>query len=103
MTTQTVIALGDDRDTTYTVQTIPVDTGTCTALHGSCGKPGVIAVRNTIDQQRPVESSTLRITLCAGHQDAAPGMHDKWVASARELQDPVKNAEFLASVGVTDR
>ncbi|MFH8768275.1 hypothetical protein [Streptomyces sp. NPDC017958] len=102
MSEQTVIALGDDRDTTYTVQTIPVSTGRCSAEHGSCGKPGVLAVRNTIDQQRPTESSTYRITVCAEHQDDAPRMHGVWVASAREMQDPVKNAEFLAQAGVTD-
>lgn len=97
----TVVPLGDDRDTTHTVQTIPVSTGGCSAEHGSCGKPGVLAVRNTIDQQRPTESSTYRITVCADHQDDAPQMHEAWVASARELQDPIKHAEFLASVGVS--
>lgn len=102
MTTKTVIALGDDRDTKHIVQTIPVSTGECSHGHGSCGKPGVIAVRNTVDQQRPIEVSTLRITLCAEHQGDAARMHDAWVADARELQDPVKNAEFLASAGVTD-
>lgn len=100
--TTTVIPLGDDRDTTYTVQTIDVTTGQCCAEHGSCGKPGVIAVRNTLDQQRPTESSTYRVTLCADHQDDATHMHAVWVASAREMQDPAKNAEFLASAGVTD-
>lgn len=98
MTTQTVIALGDNRDTTYTVQTVPVSTGRCSAEHGGCGKPGVLAVRNTIDQQRPTESSTYRITVCNDHQAGAAHMHEKWVASAREMQDPVKNAAFLASV-----
>ncbi|MDX3753997.1 hypothetical protein [Streptomyces sp. AK02-04a] len=102
MTTSTVIALGDSRDTTYTVQTISVSTGQCSAEHGSCGKPGVLAVRNTIDQQRPTESSTYRITVCAEHRAGAAHMHARWVASAREMQDPVKNAEFLASAGVTD-
>lgn len=102
MTTTTVIPLGDDRNTRYTVQTIEVDTGECSHGHGSCGKPGVMAVRNTIDQQRPTESSTLRITVCAEHKDDAARMHGVWVASARELQDPVKSAEFLASVGVAD-
>jgi hypothetical protein len=101
MTTATVIALGDDRNTTYTVQTVAVATGQCRAEHGNCGKPGVIAVRITIDQQQPAENSTLRITLCADHQVDAPRLHELQVASARELQDPVKNAEFLASAGVT--
>src|SRR5579864_6161424 len=101
MTTPTVIALGDDRDTTYIVQTIEVSTGECAHGHDSCGKPGVIAVRVTIDQQRPAENSTLRITLCADHQHEATRLHALQVAGARELQDPVKNAEFLASVGVT--
>ncbi|MFD0117665.1 hypothetical protein ACFVZL_19895 [Streptomyces sp. NPDC058320] len=100
MTEQTVIALGDDRGTTHTVQTIPVSSGECCAEHGSCGKPGVIAVRNTLDQLRPTESSAYRITLCTEHQDDAARMHSAWVASARELQDPAKNAEFLASHGV---
>lgn len=98
----TVIRLNDRRDTTYTVQTINVSGGECCAEDGSCGKPGVTAVRNTLDQQRPAENSTYRITLCAGHRDSAPVMHEKWVASARELQDPVKNAEFLAASGITD-
>jgi hypothetical protein len=101
VTTTTPIPLGDARDTTHTVQTIRVSTGECAHGHGSCGKPGVIAVRNTIDQQRPVENSTFRITLCADHQDDAARMHDVWVASAREMQDAVKRAEFLASAGVT--
>ncbi|WP_405994047.1 hypothetical protein [Streptomyces sp. NBC_00986] len=95
------IPLYDDRNTTHTVQTIPVSAGECSHENGSCGQPGVVAVRNTIDQQRPVETSTFRITLCADHQDDAPRMHDVWVASAREMQDPVKRAEFLASAGVT--
>jgi hypothetical protein len=99
--TTTTIPLHDARQTTYTVQTLTVTTGECSAEHGSCGKPGVIAVRNTIDQQHPTESSTYRITLCAEHQDDAPRMHEKWVASAREMQDPVKNAEFLAAAGIT--
>ncbi|MFF4836586.1 hypothetical protein [Streptomyces sp. NPDC001315] len=102
MTTETVIALGDDRDTKHIVQTIEVSTGECAHGHGSCGKPGVIAVRNTVDQQRPAENSTLRITLCADHRGDAARMHEAWVASAREMQDPVKRAEFLASAGVTD-
>lgn len=101
MTTTSVIPLGDHRDTTYTVQTVEVDTGECCAGHGSCGKPGVIAVRITLDQQRPTESSTYRVTLCADHQGEAARLHELQVASARELQDPVKNAEFLASAGVT--
>ncbi|MEV7240429.1 hypothetical protein AB0N92_04085 [Streptomyces sp. NPDC093248] len=100
--TTTVIALDDDRNTTHTVQTITVSTGQCCAEHGICGKPGVIAVRNTIDQQRPTESSTYRITLCTEHQDGALRMHDIWVASAREMQDPAKRAEFLTQAGVTD-
>ncbi|MEU2859898.1 hypothetical protein ABZ672_16165 [Streptomyces mirabilis] len=102
MTEQTVIALGDDRNTTYTVQTIPVSTGECSAEHDSCGKPGIVAVRNTIDQQRPAENSTYRITLCSDHQDGAARMHAVWVASAREMQDPVKRAAYLASAGVTN-
>ncbi|QQM42821.1 hypothetical protein [Streptomyces liliifuscus] len=97
---ETVIALGDARDTTFTVQTIPVTTGECTVSHGDCGKPGVTAVRITIDQQRPTESSTYRVTLCADHQDDATRLHELQVASARELQDPVKRAEFLAGAGV---
>lgn len=101
MTTTTVIPLGDHRDTTYTVQTVEADTGQCSAEHDSCGKPGVIAVRITLDQQQPTESSTYRVTLCADHQGEAPRLHELQVASARELQDPVKNAEFLASAGVT--
>ncbi|MFF0127310.1 hypothetical protein ACFYTG_16510 [Streptomyces mirabilis] len=100
--TTTVIPLGDDRDTTNTVQTIDVSTGECSHGHGSCGKPGVIAVRNTIAQQRPDEVSTLRITLCADHQNDAARMHTLWVADAREMQDPVKRAAYLASAGVTD-
>lgn len=105
MTTSTVIPLGDARDTTYTVQTIPVDTGECCAALGenvSCGNPGVIAVRNTIDQKQPTESSTYRVTLCADHQDGAASMHSVWVASAIEMQDPAKRDEFLATAGVTD-
>lgn len=100
--TTTTIPMHDDRETTYTVQTIPVTSGECTAEHGSCGKRGVIAVRNTIDQQRPTESSTFRITMCGDHQDDAPRMHEKWVASARKLQDPGERAEFLASQGVVE-
>ncbi|KAB1149242.1 hypothetical protein F7R91_05645 [Streptomyces luteolifulvus] len=102
MTTPTVIALGDDRDTKFIVQTVPTSEGTCSHKHDSCGKPGVVAVRNTIDQQHPKEVSTLRVTLCADHQDDAARMHELWVADAREFQDPVKRAEFLASAGVTD-
>lgn len=102
MPQQTVIALDDDRNTTHTVQTIPVDSGQCCAEHGTCGKPGVLAVRNTIDQQRPAESSTYRITVCAEHQDDAAHMHGVWVASAREMQDPDKRAEFLAGAGVVE-
>ncbi|MDH2392346.1 hypothetical protein QCN29_26925 [Streptomyces sp. HNM0663] len=98
--TTTIIRLGDDRATTHTVQTVPVDTGTCSHGHDSCGKPGVLAVRNTIDQQRPAESSTMRVTVCAEHLDGAAHMHQAWVASARELQDPAKRAEFLAAAGV---
>lgn len=98
--TTTVIPLHDERETTFTVQTIPTIEGTCSHDHDRCGKPGVIAVRNTIEQRRPAESSTYRITMCAEHQDGAAHMHAVWVASAREMQDPVKNAEFLASAGV---
>ncbi|QQM41989.1 DUF4326 domain-containing protein [Streptomyces liliifuscus] len=94
-----VIALGDDRDTTFAVQTTPVRTGECSAESDSCGKPGVVAVRVTIGQLRPDEISTLRITMCAEHEGNAPRMYELQVASARELQDPVKNAEFLATVG----
>lgn len=99
--TKTTIPLHDDRETTYTVQTVRADDGRCTSGHGSCGKPGVLAVRCTLEQQRPVEVTTQRITVCADHQDGAARMHAAWVASARELQDPVKNAEFLASAGIT--
>jgi hypothetical protein len=99
--TTTVIRLGDNRNTTYIVQTLDVSVGECCAEHGSCGKPGVIAVRNTIDQQQPAENSTYRITLCTDHQGNAERMHSLWVASAREMQDPAKNAAFLASAGVT--
>jgi hypothetical protein len=99
--TTTVIALGDARDTTYTVQTTPIDIGACTAENGNCGKPGILAVRNAISQQRPAESSALVITVCAEHQDAAARMHELWVADAREMQDPAKRAEFFASVGVS--
>jgi hypothetical protein len=99
--TETVIALGDDRDTTYTVQTIPTDEGECSQGHRSCGKPGVAAVRNTLAQRYPAEVTTYRITLCADHQGAAARIHEMWVADARELRDPVKRAEFLASSGVT--
>ncbi|MCZ4515691.1 DUF4326 domain-containing protein [Streptomyces sp. ActVer] len=97
----TVVALGDDRDTKFIVQTIPVRTGECSAENNSCGKPGVVAVRVTVDQLHPAEVSTLRITVCAEHEGNAPRMHELQVASARELQDPVKNAEFLATVGRT--
>lgn len=99
--TTTVIPLGDERETTHTVQIVSVTDGQCAAEHGSCGKPGILAVRHTIEQQRPPESSTLRVTVCAEHQDGAAHMHTAWVASARELQDPVKRAEFLAAAGVT--
>ncbi|MET9494295.1 hypothetical protein [Streptomyces sp. NPDC006552] len=98
--TRTTIILHDDRETTFTVQIIPVDTGACSHGHDSCGQPGVLAVRNTIDQQRPAESSTMRVTVCAEHQDGAARMRDAWVADARQKQDPVKHAEFLATVGV---
>ena len=94
----TVIALSDDRDTKFIVQTIPVSTGECTHGHRGCGKPAVVAVRNTIDQQHPTEVSTVRVTVCAEHQDDAARMRALWEADARELQDPVKNAEFLATV-----
>lgn len=100
--TTTTIPLHDARETTFTVQTIPVTTGECCAENGQCGKPGILAVRNTIDQQRPAENSTIRITVCADHQDGAAHMHAVWVASAREMQDPAKHAAFLASVGATD-
>jgi hypothetical protein len=101
VTTNTVIPLGDDRETKHIIQTIAVSTGECAHGHGSCGKPGTVAVRVTIDQQRPAENSTLRITLCADHQHEATRLHALQVASAREMQDPVKRAEFLASAGVT--
>lgn len=101
MTTTTVIALGDDRETTYTVQTTAVDIGACTAENGSCGKPGVLAVRNAIAQQRPAESSALVITVCAEHQEGAHRMHALWVADARKLQNPAERAEFFAAAGVT--
>jgi hypothetical protein len=99
--TKTTVPLHDDRETTYIVHTIPVDTGQCCARNGSCGKPGVVAVRVTIDQRRPAENSTLRLTLCAEHQVDAPRLHALQVASARELQDPAKNAAFLANAGIT--
>ncbi|MFF4847972.1 hypothetical protein [Streptomyces sp. NPDC001194] len=102
MNAVTVIPLGDNRATTFTVQTLPVTTGSCADGHGSCGKPGVVAIRNTLSQEEPAETSTHRVTFCAEHQDAAPRMHAVWVDSARELQDPVKNAAFLASAGITD-
>jgi len=98
----TVVRLGNDRDTKYTVQTIPVRTGECSAENGSCGKPGAVAVRVTIDELRPSEVSTLRITVCAEHRGNAARLHELQVASARELQDPVKRAEVLASAGVTN-
>jgi hypothetical protein len=96
--TTTVIPLGDTRDTTYTVQTATVTDGECSQARGDCGKPGVIAVRNTITQERPTESSTYRITLCAEHQGDADRMHELWVADARKLQDPGERERFLASV-----
>lgn len=98
--TTTTIPLHDDRETSYIVQTIRVSTGQCNAEHGSCGKPGIVAVRNTISQERPAESSAYRVTLCADHQDGAAHMHDVWVADARKLQDPDQRAEFLAGAGV---
>lgn len=104
MTMETVVPLGDKRDTTYTIQTLEVGEGTCNANvdNAECGKPGVIAVRNVIEQQRPAEASAYRVTLCADHQDGAPSMHSVWVASAIEMQHPVKNAAFLARAGVTN-
>lgn len=101
MSTTTVIALGDNRETTHTIQTLAVSTGQCSHGHDSCGKPGIVAVRNTITQQQPAESSTYRITLCTDHQGDAHRMHAAWVTSAREMQDPVKRAAFLAEAGVT--
>lgn len=100
--TITTIPLHDDRETTYTVQTVQADGEGCTHGHGSCGKPGTLAVRCTLEQQRPVEETTQRITVCAEHQDGAARMHAAWVASARELQDPIARAGFLASAGITD-
>ncbi|WUC42289.1 hypothetical protein OG692_10420 [Streptomyces cellulosae] len=99
--TTTTIPLHDGRETTFTVETLTVSSGTCNARagNGECGKPGVSAVRNTIEQQRPTEGSTYRVTLCAEHQDGAPSMHSTWVASAIEMQDPVKRDAFLASAG----
>ncbi|MGW3984302.1 hypothetical protein [Streptomyces mirabilis] len=102
MATDIVIERGDDRDTTYIVQTVPTSDGECSHAHGSCGKPGVLAVRNTVDQQRPTEVSTLRITLCADHKYDAPRLQAMWVHDAREMQDPIKRAAYLESVGVTD-
>ena len=102
MTTTTEIALCDDRETKFIVQTVAVSSGECSHGHGACGKPGVTAVRNTVDQQNPTEVSTLRVTLCADHQDGAARLHSAFVADAREMQDPVKRAEYLASAGVTD-
>lgn len=97
----TVIALGDDRETTHIVQTVRVRTGECSHGHGSCRKPAVIAVRNTIDQQHPTEVSTLRAVACAGHQDSVLRVRAAWEADAREMQDPVKRAKFLAEADVT--
>ena len=97
----TIIALGDGRDTTHIVQTVRVHTGECTYGHGSCRKSAIVAVRNTLDQQRPTEVSTLRVMGCADHQDSVLRARAMWEASARELQDPVKRAEFLAEAGVT--
>lgn len=99
--TTTTVPLHDNRETTYIVQTLAVDTGTCCADNGACARPGVVAVRNVIEQQRPAESSTYRITLCTDHREGADRMHGLWVASARELQHPAKHAAFLASAGVT--
>ncbi|MFI8303688.1 hypothetical protein ACIF80_09585 [Streptomyces sp. NPDC085927] len=99
--TTTTIPLHDDRETTFTVQTTPVSTGDCCAEQGGCGKPGIVAVRVTIDQQRPAENSTLRWTMCPEHQSGAPRLHERQVASAREMQDPAKHAAFLAAAGVT--
>lgn len=98
----TTVPLLDDRNTTFVVQTIPVSTGVCVHGHGSCRQPGAVAVRKTIAQQCPDETSTLRVTLCAEHQAAAVRMHAAWVADARQLQDPVKHREFLASNGITE-
>ncbi|MFJ6235069.1 hypothetical protein ACIQH0_13285 [Streptomyces griseus] len=100
--TTNIIPLGDRRSTTYTVQTVEVREGTCTADHGNCGKPGVIAVRVTIDQQSPNECSTLRMTMCAAHRGDAARLHEQQVVSAREMQDPVRHAAFLAAAGITD-
>jgi hypothetical protein len=102
--TATVIPLGDARDTTHTVQTLEVSEGTCNATvddRRQCDQPGVIAVRNVIEQQRPEEISAYRVTLCADHQSGAASMHSVWVASAIEMQDPDKRDEFLATAGVT--
>lgn len=96
-----VIELGDDRCTTFVVQTVRVRTGECSHGHGTCRKPAVVAVRNTVDQQHPTEVSTLRVVACADHQDSVLRARAAWEGSARELQDPVKNAEFLAEAGVT--
>ncbi|MER6435458.1 hypothetical protein ABT275_03715 [Streptomyces sp. NPDC001185] len=98
----TVIPIGDHRETTFTVQTIPTTEGACSHDHDRCGKPGVIAVRHAIEMQHPAEGSAMRITLCAEHQDATPGVHARWVADAREMQDPVKRDAYLTSVGVTN-
>ncbi|ODA75557.1 hypothetical protein [Streptomyces sp. AVP053U2] len=51
--------------------------------------------------QRPAENSTLRWTMCAEHQDGAPRLHERQVASAREMQNHGKRAAFLAEAGVT--
>lgn len=101
--TTTTIPLHDERETTYTIETLHVDDGTCNAVvdDGQCGKPGYVAVRNVIEQQRPTEASAMRVTLCMDHENGAPSMHSVWVASAIEMQDPVKRDEFLASAGVT--
>lgn len=103
MTTEqaTVIELGDIRDTRYVIQTIPVHTGECSRDNGTCPHPGAIAVRNTITQQRPTETTTLRVTYCADHQSSAPRLRAVWEADAREMQDPFKRAAYLASAGVT--
>jgi hypothetical protein len=99
----TVIALGDDRDTTFIVQTIPVRTGECRHGNGSCGKPAVVAVRNTLDQQHPTEVTTYRAAACGDHQDDVIRVRAVWEADAREMQDPVKRAEFFATAGTGGR
>ncbi|BBA99248.1 hypothetical protein RVR_5787 [Actinacidiphila reveromycinica] len=100
MNSTDVVALGDHRDTTFVIQTVPVSSGECSAERGACGKAGVIAVRNTVSHQRPAESSTQRVTLCAGHEFHASRMHELWVDDARRLQDPNERAAFLAAAGV---